>query len=396
MTVYRLMDGASGRPGQGPGAVTSYQGNFLAGLAFQVTQSGMWSEGYWWWVPAGGDTGPQKFALWQITGTDTGTLVPGGTVTSGVLTAGQWNYTPLSAPIALTLSIPYVASTGWAAVHGFPQTHSQFGSGQPYSAGITNGPLMAYSDVGASNPVPHNWSAQGCFGVASSDPTVLMPNQGSGSANFGVDVQVSDVPPDGTSYRLWPGLPVPPNTVQDSALNFTLATEFKLSQDCTLGRIWFYSPPGASQLPTACGIWQVSSQTLVGGTENTSPSWSGGAGSGWVAQAYNGVTLPAGDYKVAVCNAVASPQMWNLATLDYWSTGSGGSGIAAGPLSAPDLAAAASPGQSTYHQGTTFAWAGTYDTGGAPCYWVDVEVTPAAASGSPQAANGGQFLAFFV
>ncbi len=396
MTVYRLMDGVAGRPGPGPG-LTSYQGNFLAGLAFQVAENNCWIEGFWWWVPAGGDTGPQKFALWQITNTDTGSLVPGGTVISGSLTDGQWNYAPLPAPVALTPAIPYVAATGWAAVAGFPQTHSQFGSGQPYSAGITNGPLVAYSDAGASNPVPHNWSAQGCFGVGSADPATLMPNQGSSSANFGVDVQVSDVAPDGTVYRLWPGLPVPPNTIQDSALNFTLGTEFKLSQDCTLGKIWFYSPPGAAQLPTTCGIWQVSSQDLVSGTEKTSPPWSGNAGSGWVACAYSGVTLAAGDYKVAVCNAAGQPQMWNLATLDYWSTGTGGSGIAAGPLSAPGLAAAASPGQSTYHQGTAFAWPDTYDTGGAPCYWVDVEVTAAAASGggSP-GANGGAFLTFFA
>ncbi len=395
MTVYRLMDGVAGRPGQGPGLI-SYSGNFLAGLAFQVTQNGYWFEGFWWWVPAGGDTGPQKFALWQITNTNTGSLVPGAAVTSGPLTAGQWNYAPLPTPIALTSSVPYLAATGWAAVHGFPATSNQFGSGQPYSAGITNGPLAAFSDTGASNPVPHNWSAQGCFGVGSADATELMPNQGSGSANFWVDVQVSDIAPETASYRLWPGLPVPPNTIEDSALNFTLATEFRLSDDCTLDKIWFYSPPGTAQLPTSCGIWQVSSRTLVSGTENASPAWSGAAGSGWAACAYGGLTLPAGDYKVAVCNAAASPQMWNLATIDYWSTGSGGNGIGAGPLSAPSLATATSPGQSTYHQGTAFAWTDTYATGGAPCYWVDVEVTPATrGGGASQVANGGAFLAFF-
>ena len=395
MTDYRLMDGTAGRPGPGPG-LTRYSGNFQAGLAFQVTSNNCWFEGFWWWVPAGGDTGPQKFALWQVTDTDTGTLIPGGNVTSGQLAAGQWNYVPLPRPIGLTAAVACVAATGWQAVHGFADTNGQFGSGQPYGAGITNGPLQAYSDTGAANPVPHKWLAQGCFGVASADPTITMPNQGSGSANFWIDVQVTDVAPDGSSYRLWPGLPVPLNTVEDSALNFTLATEFKLSAACTLDNIWFYSPPGAAQLPSACGIWKVSSQTLVSGTEETSPHWSGVAGSGWVACSYNQVTLPAGDYKVAVCNSDSNPQMWNLATLDYWSTGAGGQGITAGPLSAPSLAQATTPGQSTYHQGGSFAWADTYDPGGAPCYWVDVEATPAATTtGGGQISNTGQFLAFF-
>lgn len=396
MTVYRLMDGAAGRPGQGPSAVTAYHGNFLAGLAFQVTQGGMWFDGYWWWVPAGGDTAPQKFALWQVTSTDTGTLVPGGTIMSGTLTAGQWNYTPLATPIALTASVAYVAATGWVAISGFPETNGQFGTGQPYSAGITNGPLQAYSDTGASHPVPNKWSAQGLFGVAGSDPATVMPNRGSNSGNFWVDVQVSDTPPAGVSYRLWPGMPMPLATVQDSALNFTIATEFKLSQSCTLNNVWFYTPPGTAQLPTACGIWDVPSETLVSSTGNTAPAWSGAAGSGWVSCSYQGVTLPAGDYKVAVCNSSPSPTMWNLATLNYWSTGPGADGIATGPLTAPDLAAAASPGQGSYHQGTVLAWPGTYDTGGAPCYWVDVEVTPATTgTNSPQATRSGQFLAFF-
>ena len=396
MTVYRLMDGAAGRPGLGPG-LTRYTGNFQAGLAFQVTSSNCWLGGFWWWVPAGGDTGAQKFALWQVTSTDTGNLVPGSAATSGALTAGQWNYVALPSPVALTAAVAYVAATAWPAVAGFANSTGQFGSGQPYGAGITNGPVQAYSDSSGSKPVPNHWSAQGCFGVDSADPTVMMPNQGSGSANFWIDVQVTDAAPDGSSYRLWPSLPVPPNTVEDSALNFTLATEFKLSAACTLNNIWFYSPPGATQRPSACGIWQVSSQTLVSGTEETAPNWSGAAGSGWMACPYNGVTLAAGDYKVAVCNSAASPQMWNLATIDYWSTGAGGQGLTAGPLSAPNLAQATNPGQSTYHQGTSFAWPGTYDTGGAPCYWVDVEVTPSTTgiTGGGQGASTSQFLAFW-
>ncbi len=47
MTTHRLMDGVSGRPGNGPAAARSYSGDFQAGLAFEVTDSGIWFESYW-------------------------------------------------------------------------------------------------------------------------------------------------------------------------------------------------------------------------------------------------------------------------------------------------------------------------------------------------------------
>ena len=142
----------------------------------------------------------------------------------------------------------------------------------------------------------------------------------------------------------------------------------------------------------------MSTRALVPGTHNSSPSWSGAAGSGWVSCAYHDVTLPAGDYKVAVVNGAASPQKWNAATLDYWSTGPGANGITSGPLSAPSLAGATAPGQSTYNQGTSFVYPDTYDTGGAPTYWVDLEVTPGSEPPPPPPpphVNSNAFLVFF-
>jgi hypothetical protein len=94
-----------------------------------------------------------------------------------------------------------------------------------------------------------------------------------------------------------------------------------------------------------------------------------------------------------VVNGAANPGVWNSATIDYWSTGPGDSGISSGPLSAPNETDAASPGQSTYIQGAEFAYPATYDTGGAPTYWVDVEVTPSAAVQPAVKPHG--FLAFF-
>lgn len=106
-----------------------------------------------------------------------------------------------------------------------------------------------------------------------------------------------------------------------------------------------------------------------------------------------GVTLAAGTkYKVAVVNGTAIPDSWNSATLDYWSTGDGSNGISNGPLSAPNESGAPSPGQGTYNFGSSFTYPDTYDTGGAPTYWVDVEVVPSPTSTKIDASA---FLTFF-
>ena len=148
MTTYRLMDGASGRPGVGssgtqpPSAPTSYSGNYIAGLVFESTGT-VWFQGYWWYVPPGGDTGAVKCALWQLTNpaaAGAGMVVTGSVVTSGTLTAGQFNFIALPAPLLLSnANTFYIAAVGFATTIGFPDTFNQFGSGQPYSSGITNG-----------------------------------------------------------------------------------------------------------------------------------------------------------------------------------------------------------------------------------------------------------------
>jgi len=265
-----------------------------------------------------------------------------------------------------------MAATGYVCTTGFPFTEYQFGSGDPYSSGITNGPLST-----------SGWDsvALGAFGTSSADPTSVMPDEAYNNANFWMDLQVTNAAPAGASYRLWPNQPDPYKWQHDSpSSNWTLGTEFTLSQSCTLDKIWFYSPSGTAQLPTACGIWNVSSQTLVSGTDNPSPSWSGAAGSGWVSCSYSGVTLQAGDYKVSVFNGASTVDIWSSTTYPYWSSpGFGANGITSGPLSAPNDADATSPGQSTYHQGESFAYPDTYATGAdSATYWVDVEVTPSA------------------
>ena len=396
MANYRLFSATSG-----PSTAVSYGGPFIAGVAFKVTTGGVWFDGYWWWVcNAGQSTAPQKFALWQPYTDGTGTLLSSATVTSGTLTAGQWNYVPLAAPIPLTIGVAYVAATGFTG--GFPDANNQFGSGDPYSAGIANGPLSAYSDQSGTLPAPFSID-QGPFSVAGTDPAAVMPAYGSASSNFWMDVQVADTAPAGSSYRLWPNYPTPPNTLSIDTGQQTSATEFRLSQACTLNNIWFYSPPGVSVLPSRCAVWNVATHAVVAGTDNTAPAWSGAAGSGWVACAYSGVTLPAGDYRASMY--YGGGQQFYTETVDYFSSGGGGNGITAGPLTSPNVANAAAAiansngamvtGNSTYQDGP-FAYPDTFDTkDNGETRWIDVEVTPGGAAPPPTPVNSGAFLTFF-
>ena len=132
---------------------------------------------------------------------------------------------PLATPIPLAIGACYNACTGFNG--SFPDNQSQFGSGEPYSAGIVNGPLSAFSDQSGTLPAPFSMS-QGVFSVSGSDPAALMPSNGNQSDNLWMDLQVTTTAPTGTSYRLWPNFPHLPNSA--SAGPYTLATEFKLSQ----------------------------------------------------------------------------------------------------------------------------------------------------------------------
>ena len=317
MTAYRLFPSEDG-----PSSPAAYSGPFEAGIMFEITSGGCWLDGFWWWVcPSGQSTAAQKFALWCVYNTDEATLVATATVTSSTLNAGQWNYVPLTVPVPLSIGATYVACTGLS--NDFPITSDQFGPGQPYAAGIVNGPLTAFSDLSGSLP-SHFGMNQGLFGVAGTDPTVSLPEDAYQSSNFWIDVQIDTSPPAGTSYRLWPNYPTIPGAISIDTGQQTTGTEFTLSQACTLDNIWFYSPSGLNSggpvtvLPSQCAIFNVATEEVVPGTLNTRPSWSGGAGTGWVACAYSGVELPAGDYKVVVYSGGGAE--FYLETTHYFST----------------------------------------------------------------------------
>jgi Domain of unknown function (DUF4082) len=396
VTTYRLMDGASGRPGTGssgtqpPSSSTSYSGNYLAGLGFYVT-SFTWLQGFWWYVADSSQThaSGQKFCLWQAhDGTDEGALIAGTTVTAGALSTG-WNYIPYATPVALAPNIAYHAQTG--LTNNFPATKNQFGTGDPYSAGIANGPLNAYSSGSGSAKDP--WSnAQMPYSVATADPTAAFASINDADDNLWLDVQVTDTAPSGATYRAWPNMPYPSGASAQS-VSYTLGMEFSLTEACTLEKIWHYSPPSATLLPSRCGIWDVTSQTEVSGTDNSSPAWllpGGGAasaGTGWVYCDYStvGVTLNASqNYKVSTF-ANAGSSVWFAALANYWTaSGEGLGGFSNGPLSIPDSAHATSPGQNTWHTGTTWTYPATSTNPESD--WIDVEVKPSGTAHTATAA----------
>lgn len=171
-------------------------------------------------------------------------------------------------------------------------------------------------------------------------------------------------------------------SVANDGSSYTLGMQFSLSQAAALTGIWFYSPSSATVLPPGCCIFQETSPgsgTIVPGTSNTSPSWSGAAGSGWVKCSYNGtVTLSSGvTYKVCV-RKDTSPLVYS-ATGAYWSSGPGGSGLANGIITAPNNSGG-DGGQDTFVQNVASLTypASSFNAGN---YWIDVEVTTASVSG---------------
>lgn len=437
MTSYRLWPATNG-----PATASAYPlGNpFISGMVFMVTAEA-WFQGYWWWVcPAGGQaTTPVKCALWQIDasqGVSSHHLVPGTVVTSGTLTAGQWNYIPLATPIPLSLggsqgATPQSAVTGstvgGAAVYvaavgcngPFPDTNNYWGAGQTAPNGITNGPLSAYSDSGGGLPYPYpidqSPRAQGKFSTGGTDPALICPAATSGTDNFWVDVQVSDFPgaPAGASLRLWPNFPFPATTPVGDNTKAMSGTAFTLSERAKLMKIWMFCPPGSTGLPSRCGIWNTDTKTLVAATDSgLSPAWlnssgaAAAAGDGWIYVDYSAgnIFLPAGNYATSFYDAAGV--IFYRDSFNYFFTGAdpvggaavGGPGwngvswgggiltapaVAGGPQLVYDDSSGTHPGQGSYQPGPSgWVYPGEFEASAdwGETRWADVEIIPAPVS----------------
>jgi hypothetical protein len=428
---------------KGPATATpAPKAGLVSGLLFQVTTGGCWLEGYWWWVcKKGQPTKARKFALWTPYPTETtykGVVVPGTTVTSGKLVPGRWNFVKLPHPVPLAIGCWYVAETGGTG--GYPVTGNVWGKGNRWAGGLTEGPLRAPSDNAKS--LTEDGGIGQCPVTVGADPTKTMPIYGGypADAYYWVDPQITTVAPAGSSFRLWPSMPIiggmggratdPPDSTEQSA-----ATEFWLSNahsKYTLDKIWFWSPvpsasdpgnKGAALLPGSCAIFDIATNEMVPGTQRGTtgpnpaklPDWRTAngkpakAGDGWIYCAYEGVKLPPGKYKTAIyCyggGTVYSDRYTFFAELPFYYGHSlpgdlpavAPNGISTGPLFSPGLNKASLangngtiasnpavlPGNSTYQDNDptntgTFLYPDTFDDkDNGEVRWVDVEVTPA-------------------
>ena len=104
-----------------------------------------------------------------------------------------------------------------------------------------------------------------------------------------------------------------------------MAVQFSLSQACSLDRLWYYSATAAfaggaaSALPSRCAIWDVTSQTVISGTDNASVSWNkpdgtaGSAGDGWLYCDYTSAV-------VTLASAVNYKASFFYACVSEWRT----------------------------------------------------------------------------
>ena len=432
-TTYRLFGNRVGPSA----AVASGSKGLVTSLVFEMKTGGGWLEGYWLWVcDAGQSTAPQTFTVWMpyegAHYVDTGQIVPGTTVTSGELVRGGWNFIPLRHAVPLSIATSYQLSTGTTG--GIPLTQHMWGKGEPWAKGVTSGPLYA-------PPTGPNSTDQ-CAVAPGSNPTKIVPAYAYGYPYTWLDVQVTTKAPAGSSYRLWPSMPriaEPPKGTDSDAADTneqSCGTEFWLSTECKLDKIWFYSPPAspligapaAALLPSACAIFNIANQSMVSSTMRGStgphpakmPNWRKSDGSaakpgdGWVYCAYEGVRLPKGKYKTAVyCFGGGSTMDYKYYFFQEQRFYFGGpinentgaatgpatapDGIRNGPLYSPNVASASSAqsngtvaeipvgtnvrGNSTYQvndssNSGTFLYPDTFDSSdNGEVRWVDVEVT---------------------
>jgi hypothetical protein len=408
MTTYRLFPSTNG-----PSAATSQGSSFVTGLCFTLTNFS-WFEGYWLWVcNTGQSTAPVKCALWSPQNyanvPNSGYVVPGSVVTSGTLTAGQWNYIPLPKPIPLAAGrgpqgaydVSYLAAIG---VNGPCGTTTTWWSTNA-SNGITSGPLFGYGT--ASGFQPPTGSDQNCYTGSGNDPSLVMPNTGNENGDqFWLDVQISNTASYSGNYRLFPGVYTSPNNVQtDASVAYSVAVETDISQPVNALYVHYFVPQGAvtaAGLATSVKIWDTSTQTAVAHISN--PTWTAEDGTAppafsstvgfWVKAAFPaGTVISAGKYRVSVYNANGANGGWNAhdASSNWFVSGAGpyGNGFTWGPITAPNQATAQ---LANYYPGTgsgttggqpVFAYSGTdiyptYTTGTNPAqnYWVDLEVFP--------------------
>jgi hypothetical protein len=195
MTIISAF-GVNGNGANGPGSSLGLGAPWTAGLIFEVTTSGYQLSGYGGWCADSAQGTVQSFALWQVTGATSGTLVAGSEASMTGMTPGTWKYVSLGTPIPLTANTVYKIVAFNPSGNG-PWQQNMFNAGGTYVNGVTNGVLNVFSDVAASggtNPMPTN-AQQGSFTQNATAADVNYPTNQFDSANPWIDVQITAVAP---------------------------------------------------------------------------------------------------------------------------------------------------------------------------------------------------------
>lgn len=156
-----------------------------------------------------------------------------------------------------------------------------------------------------------------------------------------------------------------PNHLDSFTGPLTNGTQFTVSTTVTLTGIWHYSFTGAQTLPTEVALYTTTGTLIF---SDTSPSWSGVAGSGWVKYTASR-SLSAGSYVAAAGNN-AGGTTWYAITNAGW-----------GPVTNGPLSCASDP--NTFDTSGSFAFPATGY--GANNIYLDVEVD----DGSPSFTGTG-------
>ena len=156
------------------------------GVQFNITSTGYFLDGYWFYVPSGGVTTGSSYSFRLYTTADgaTGTLVSGTTVTgSGTWTAASWVFTSLSPQVSLTTASTYVAAVTIPAATVAYQSLADYWDTGAGSGNVVNGPITAWGFNNALGKKQQPFNEPSTGG---------MPASEFNASFYGVDIDVTD------------------------------------------------------------------------------------------------------------------------------------------------------------------------------------------------------------
>lgn len=169
-----------------------------------------------------------------------------------------------------------------------------------------------------------------------------------------------------TTYSLL-GQTGTPNHLDSFTGQLVNGTVFTLASAAVLTGIWMYSFSGAAVLPNEVGLYDGGGSLLW---SDSSPGWSGAAGSGWVKYATSHA-LAAGTYTAAAGSDAGAT--WYAITNSAW-----------GPVTAGPLSCTSDP--NTFSTSGSFSYPGFGY--GDNNIWLDIEVTVSGAAPDLLMASG--------